>query len=181
MKIGSNEALELLNKNNYVVFKNYVKPPDVSLFNKAYETIEVVTNSDDGKPLGPMKAMPEYFFEDKNVSNFYDECSSFYNSRTTLLLIEGKGGGSPTTRHSDLNDVIHWQCLGKSEWTFYDNPTEGSETKVIMNAGDVIWFKKDKDHSVQNLEDKFAIIFMEKNILRDFLIKQYAAAGREFK
>lgn len=181
MKLNSKEAKALLHENNYVVFRNYATPPSRSLFDKAYEKIDSVTNSDDGKPLGPMKTVPEYFFEDENVSNFYDECSELYNSKTTLLLIEGKGLGSPTTRHSDLNDVIHWQCLGKSEWTFYDNPTEGSETKVIMNAGDVIWFKKDKDHSVQNLEDKFAIIFMEKNILRDFLIKQYAAAGREFK
>ena len=71
--------------------------------------------------------------------------------------------------------------MGKSEWTFYDNPTEGTETKFILNAGDVVWFKKGKNHSVQNLEDKFSIIFNEKNILKDFLVKQYAAVGKEFK
>jgi hypothetical protein len=182
MKISSEEARVILDTNNYVVFRNYATPPARSLFDKAYEQKENVTNSDDGKPLGSMKVVPEYFFEDANVDNFYNECSSLYGIKTTLLLIEGVGGGSPTTKHSDENDVIHWQCMGKSEWTFYDNPTDSIqfETKIILNAGDVVWFKKGKNHSVQNLEDKFSIIFNEKNILKDFLVKQYAAAGREF-
>lgn len=181
MKLNSKEAKALLEENNYVVFRNYATPPLRSLFDKAYAKTESVNNSDDGKPLGSMKTIPEYFFENKNVSNFYDECSSIYGVDTTLLLIEGKGGGSPTTKHSDLADVIHWQCSGQSEWTFYNRPTEGSETKVIMNSGDAIWFKKHQDHSVQNLTDKVSIIFMENNILKDFLTKQYAAAGKEFK
>lgn len=181
MNISSKEALAELESNRYIVFRNYATPPDKSLFYKAYQLRESVTNSNDGKPLGSMKTVPEYFFENKDVDDFYKECSGVYNPDTTLLLIEGKGGGSPTTRHSDLADVIHWQCSGKSEWTFYDNPTEGSETKIIMNAGDIMWFKKHQDHSVQNLEDKFSIIFMENNILKDFLTKQYAAAGRTFE
>ncbi len=182
MKISSEEARAILDTNNYVVFRNYATPPARSLFDKAYEQKENVTNSDDGKPLGSMKVVPEYFFENANVDNFYNECSSLYGVKTTLLLIEGAGGGIPTTKHSDENDVIHWQCMGKSEWTFYDNPTDSIqlETKIILNAGDVVWFKKGKNHSVQNLEDKFSIIFNEKNILKDFLVKQYAAAGREF-
>jgi hypothetical protein len=180
MKIHSEEAFEELESNRYIIFRNYATPPDSALFKKAYELRSDVTNSQDGKPLGSMKALPEYFFENKVVDDFYKECSGVYNVDTTLLLIEGKGKGSPTTRHSDLADVIHWQCSGKSEWTFYDNPTEGSDTKIIMNAGDVMWFKKHQDHSVQNLEDKFSIIFMENNILKDFLTKQYAAAGKVF-
>lgn len=180
MNINSKEALEELESNRYIVFRNYADPPSMSLFDKAYQIKENVTNSDDGKPLGSMKTVPEYFFENESVNNFYKECSSVYDVQTTLLLIEGKGGGSPTTKHSDLADVIHWQCSGKSEWTFYDHPTKGAETKIIMNAGDVIWFKKHQDHSVQNLEDKVSIIFMENNILKDFLTKQYAAAGKEF-
>jgi hypothetical protein len=181
MKINSKEALESLNANKYIVFRNYATPPEASLFDKAYAKKENVTNSDDGKPLGSMKTVPKYFFENESVSNFYNECSSLYGVDTTLLLIEGKGGGSPTTKHSDLADVIHWQCSGQAEWTFYDNPVKGSETKIIMNAGDAIWFKKNQDHSVQNLTDKVSIIFMENNILKDFLTKQYAAAGKVFE
>jgi hypothetical protein len=180
MRINSKESIKELESNGYILFRNYATPPEKSLFDKAYQETEDVTNSDDGKPLGPMKKVPEYFFENKMVDDFYKECAGVYNVDTTLLLIEGKGGGSPTTKHSDLADVIHWQCSGKSEWTFYDNPKEGLETKLIMNAGDVMWFKKNQDHSVQNLEDKFGIIFMENDILKDFLTKQYAAAGKVF-
>jgi|694.fasta_scaffold00118_82 hypothetical protein len=181
MNIKSKEALAELELNKHIIFRNYATPPDISLFYKAYKTQEDVTNSEDGKPLGSMKIAPQYFFEDKTVDNFYKECSSVYNVQTTLLLLEGAGGGSPTTRHSDEADVIHWQCMGKSEWTMYDNPTKGSETKFILNAGDVVWFKKHQDHSVQNLENKVSIIFMENNILKDFLTKQYAAVGKVFE
>ena len=180
MRISSKEAREILDADNFVLFRNYATPPDESLFDKAYKQKEDVNNSDDGKPLGSMKIVPKYFFENKNVSNFYDECSSLYGVNTTLLMIEGMGWGEPTTRHSDESDVIHWQCIGQSEWTFYDKPTEGSETKIIMNSGDVMWFKKRQEHSVQNLKDKVSIIFMSNDILKEFLTKQYAAAGKKF-
>jgi hypothetical protein len=181
MRINSEEARTKLETNSYVVIKNYATPPDALLFNKAYAFQENVKNLEDGKPLGPMKTIPEYFFENESVNNFYNECLSIYGEKTTMLLIEGKAWGSPTTRHSDEADVIHWQCSGSSEWTFYDHPEKGFETKIILSSGDVIWFKKHQDHSVQNLEDKVSIIFMENNILRDFIAKQYAAVGKEFK
>lgn len=181
MKINSEEARAQFEANGYVIFRNYATPPDASLFNQVYKRRKNVTNSEDGKSLGSMKIVPEYFFEDNGVSDFYNECLSIYGKKTTMLLIQGKGLADPTTRHSDLADVIHWQCSGLSEWTFYDHPAEGSETKIIMNSGDAIWFKKNQDHSVQNLEDKVSIIFMENNILKDFLTKQYAAAGKVFE
>jgi len=180
MKISSEEARVILDTNNYVVFRNYLTPPEGFLFDKAYGSKSEVLD-ESGFDYGPMRMMPEYFFENKNVSDFYDECSSVYGVKTTPLLIEGHVYGKGTDRHSDLSDVIHWQCSGKSEWTFYDNPTEGTYTKIILNAGDIIWFKKDQDHSVENLDSKRSIIFMSTNILKDFLVKKYAAVGREFK
>lgn len=180
MKISSKEARTILDTNNYVVFRNYNTPPGASLFDKAFSWREDVNNSDDGKSLASMRMLPEYFFENENVSNFINECSNFYGVKTTPLIIEGQIDGEGTTKHSDESDVIHWQCMGKSEWTMYDNPTKGSETKFILNAGDVVWFKKHQDHSVQNLQPKFSIIFMSNDILKDFLTRQYAAAGREF-
>jgi len=179
MKINFQEAREIFDLNHYVIFRNYLDAPDISLFNISYQQTTDVINSEDNKPLGSLKIVPEYFFKDKNVNSFYDECSSLYDVKTTLLMLEGSGGRT-TTRHSDQSDVIHWQCVGQSEWTFYDLPTKGSETKFIMNSGDVLWFQKDRDHSVQNLKDKFSIVFNEKNYLRDFIKKQYAAVGLEF-
>jgi hypothetical protein len=180
MKINSKEAREIVDLNKYLVFRNYSTPPIKSLFEKAYNTNETVMDNE-GFNFGPMRALPEYFFENENVNNFINECSSAYNVKTTPLLIEGQYEGHGTKKHSDEADVIHWQCMGKSEWTMYDNPTEGTETKFILNAGDVVWFKKHQDHSVQNLESKFSIIFMSNDILKEFLIKKYAAVGKEFK
>jgi hypothetical protein len=180
MKINSKEASAVLEQNKYVVFRNYLTPPEGFLFDKAYgPKSEVLDES--GSDYGPMRMMPEYFFENKNVSDFYDECSSLYGVKTTPLLIEGNVYGKGTDRHSDLSDVLHWQCSGKSEWTFYDNPQNGSTTKVLLASGDIIWFKKDQDHSVENLDTKRSIIFMSTNILKDFLVKKYAEVGREFK
>jgi hypothetical protein len=180
MKINSKEAREELELNNFVIFRNYATPPDVSLFYKAFGAKKELL-ADDGFDYGPMRVMPEYFFYHKDVSDFYDECSEVFGEKTTPLLIEGHSKGKGTDRHHDLADVIHWQCSGQSEWTFYDNPTDGSETKIILNGGDIIWFKKNNDHSVENLKDKQSIIVMSSNILKDFLVKKYAEAGREFK
>ena len=180
MKINSEEARTIVDSNKYLVFRNYGTPPTRSLFEKAYGPQQKVMDSR-GYDFGSMRMLPEYFFENENVSNFINECSNTYGVKTTPLIIEGQAEGQGTKKHSDEADVIHWQCMGKSEWTMYDNPTEGTETKFILNAGDVVWFKKHQNHSVQNLESKFSIIFMSNDILKEFLIKKYAAVGKEFK
>lgn len=175
MRISSKEAREILDADNFVLFRNYATPPDVSLFYKAYTEPEYVTGSD----LGPMKILPKYFFENKNVSNFYDECSNLYGVNTTLLLISGVKSENITEKHSDESDVIHWQCIGQSEWTMYDNP-KGSKTKFILNAGDIVLFKESQYHSVKNLQTKFSIIFNSNNILRDSIKKRYSDLGIQF-
>jgi tRNA G10 N-methylase Trm11 len=178
MKINSKEARAILELNNFVIFKNYLNPPEKNLFEKAYAEKKSVEH-DDGYNYGPMAIMPKYFFEVKSVNDFYNECSNLYGVETSLLLISGNADQG-TNRHSDQSNVIHWQCAGKSEWTFYNNPEPNIETKIILNAGDVIWFKKDKDHSVKNLQFKYSIIFNEVELLKNFLTKKYAESGMEF-
>jgi hypothetical protein len=178
MKINSEEARAILDLNNFVVFKNYFNPPEQELFDKVYETKRSVKHND-GYNYGAMAKMPKYFFKNENVKNFYKECSDLYGVETDLLLIDGNPGQG-TSRHSDQSNVLHWQCTGESEWTFYDNPEPGVETKVLLNAGDIIWFKKDNDHSVKNLKLKYSIIFNEVELLKRFLTKKYAENGMEF-
>jgi hypothetical protein len=180
MKINSKEARKILDLNNFVIFKNYLNPPEKYLFDKAYAEKKSVEDND-GYDYGPMAKMPKYFFENKSVNNFYNECSDLYGVRTDLLLISGNSKKPGTARHSDQSNVLHWQCFGKSEWTFYDNPEIGVETKVMLNAGDIIWFKKDKDHSVRNLGYKYSIIFNEVELLKNFLIKKYSENGMKFE
>jgi hypothetical protein len=187
MKISSEEARVIFDTNNYVVFRNYTTPPARYLFDKAYEKRESV-----GDPFGgdysSIKIMPKYFFENKDVNDFYNECLSMYDETNTYYIISGEKG-SETGRHSDDADVIHQQCMGKSEWTMYEGLIESHQerqniekkmTKIILNAGDVIWFKKHQEHSVQNLEDKFSIIFMSNETLKNFITKWYNELGKEF-
>jgi hypothetical protein len=180
MKINSQEAREILDLNNFVIFENYLNPPEKYLFDKAYAEKKSVEHND-GYNYGPMAIMPENFFENKSVNDFYNECSDLYGVKTSLLLISGNSKGQSTARHSDQSNVLHWQCVGSSEWTFYNNPEIGVETKVMLNAGDIIWFKKDNDHSVRNLENKYSIVFNEVELLKNFLIKKYSDNGLEFK
>ena len=180
MKINSQEARKILDLNNFVIFKNYLNPPDKHLFDKAYQPERQVRHSD-GHYYGSMAIMPENFFENKSVNDFYNECSDLYGVKTTLLLISGDPKNKGTSRHSDQSNVLHWQCFGKSQWTFYDNPEIGVETKVMLNAGDIIWFKKDNDHSVRNIGYKYSIIFNEVELLKNFLIKKYSENGMKFE
>jgi hypothetical protein len=136
MKINSKEARVILDLNNFVIFKNYLTPPEKDLFDKAYAEKKSVEHND-GYNYGPMAKMPEYFFNIESVNNFYNECSDLYGVKTDLLLIRGNADQG-TNRHSDQSNVVHWQCAGQSEWTFYDNPKPGAETKVMLNAGDII-------------------------------------------
>lgn len=179
MKINSEEARAILDLNNFVIFKNYLNPPDKYLFDNVYRPKDEIRHSD-GHNYGSMAIMPEIFFKNKSVNDFYNECSDLYGVKTALLLISGNSKGHGTARHSDQSNVLHWQCVGKSEWTFYDNPVPNAETKVILNAGDIIWFKKDNDHSVRNLGDKYSIVFNEVELLKNFLIKKYSENGMEF-
>jgi hypothetical protein len=180
MKINSKEARAEIDANNYVIFRNYAPTPDASLFREAFGAKKELLDSD-GFDYGPMKIMPDRFFEEKSVYDFYNECVEVFGEKTTPLIIEGNAKGKGTDRHHDLADVIHWQCNGESEWIFYDIPEPGAETKIQLSDGDVIWFKKHNDHSVENIRDKYSIIVMSTNILKDFLVKKYAEAGREFK
>lgn len=187
MKINSEETRRIFDANNYVVIKNYAAQLESFLFNKVYEKNERVLDHFGGD-YSSIKIVPKYFFENKDVDNFYNECLSIYDKENTYYIINGDKG-SGTSRHSDMADVIHWQCVGQSEWTMYEGLIEDSQerqniekesTKIILNPGDVIWFKKNQEHSVVNLENKFSIIFMSNEILKNFIAKKYAEIGKEF-
>lgn len=64
MKISSEEARVILDTNNYVVFRNYLTPPEGFLFDKAYGSKSEVLD-ESGFDYGPMRMMPEYFLKIK--------------------------------------------------------------------------------------------------------------------
>ena len=135
-----------------------------------------------------MNSVPSVFFENENVSRFYNECTEIYKDPNTFYAFSVPA--DTTERHSDLADVIHWQCSGVSEWVMYEglvafdderkNIEKKSET-VRLNPGDVIWFKAGQEHMVINLEPKYSIIFMSNTDLKDFISKKYTEAGMSFE
>jgi mannose-6-phosphate isomerase-like protein (cupin superfamily) len=61
---------------------------------------------------------------------------------------------SGTYQHTDPHDVIHWQCRGASEWFMGDNMQS-----FILEPGDVMWFKAGTKHKIENITEKYALIF----------------------
>ena len=187
MNITSKEARDIFDSKNYVVLRNYIKPLDVSLFKNIYDNKMPVIDSH-GYDYSSMHPVPRHFFENESVVRFYDECVSIYKDPNTFYAFSVPA--DTTERHSDLADVIHWQCSGTSEWVMYEglvafgderkNIEKKSET-IKLHPGDVIWFKAGQEHMVVNLESKYSIIFMSNTDLKNFISKKYAEAGMSFE
>jgi len=134
---------------NYLIIKDYpLEVPPESKFIELYK----------GFRQG-LSSVPDNLIADEYSSfhKLHQECLKIYGHEpNSYFTIEGKSG-SGTERHFDGCDVIHWQCHGQSEWTL---ESDGETEVVVLNAGDIIWFKRGVHHTVMNLTDKFSVIFM---------------------
>ncbi len=94
-----------------------------------------------------------------NINSFLLECLDAYpESIDTYMLYMIKGYGfSGSPRHQDPTDVIHWQCVGSSNWIIEDDSESIHE--IVLNPGDVLWFKKYAFHSVSNSDIKYGVVF----------------------
>lgn len=182
-RLTSAAALSSLNDNNYVVFRNYMDKMDESLITNIFKSKQKIYDQN-GNNLECIRLVPQSLMSNDNVNKFYSECFSIYGDNNTFYVIEGvKSKEIATEKHHDLSDVIHWQCVGQSEWTIYNGLyTESKDdfVKVILNAGDVIWFKEGLEHQVINKQDKFSIIFMSNKNLKNHIEKIYKNNGLSF-
>lgn len=69
---------------------------------------------------------------------------------------------SGTYVHTDPHDVLHWQCRGVTEWTIGKN----SEL-VLLEPGDLLWFRANTKHKTENLTEKYALIFNAGKLIDD--------------
>lgn len=94
----------------------------------------------------------------ESLNSFLLECLDAYpESIDTYRLYMLKGyasSGSP--RHQDPTDVVQWQCVGSSNWIIED---ENGPHEIILNPGDVLWFKEFTWHEVLNSGIKYAVTF----------------------
>jgi hypothetical protein len=171
------QARDLIKEKNYVVFKNNLEPPDLSLFVNLYKNKTDVYDTP-ARNYSNIKIASGSFLENSSVNQFYSKCLEVYGEPNTFYTFEGAANTGSDT-HTDSADVIHWQCYGKSEWTLY-NGIENSE-KIILEPGDVIWFKQGQRHSTFNLEPKMSLIFMSNEDLKKIIVEKYIQAGLDFE
>ena len=175
--MNMDQAKNVIKEKNYVVFKNNFDSPDIRAFIDLYKNRSEVFDVY-AKNYSNIKIVSNDFLENPSVKEFYNKCLEIYGEPNTFYTFEGAvRSGSDT--HSDSADVVHWQCHGKSEWTLYDETSE--PVKIILEPGDVIWFKKGQRHSTFNLEPKMSLIFMSNEDLKKIISERYTQSGLDFE
>jgi hypothetical protein len=171
------QARDLIKEKKYVVFKNNLESPDLNLFTDLYKNRADVWDTR-AKNYSNIKIVSNDFLQNPSVKEFYGKCLEIYGEPNTFYTFEGAANTGSDT-HSDSADVIHWQCHGKSEWTLYNETSK--PLKIILEPGDVIWFKQGQEHSTFNLEPKMSLIFMSNEDLKKIISERYTQSGLDFK
>ena len=166
------EELRLAKDNNltHKVFRNVLEPSkDFDMFFDYIEKTKVDGNyrSDiDGfYILNGVQKDDLYKFQ--NAENFENQCALAYEepirSRhgfsiviSELVMDEPEVKVSGIMKHTDPHDTIHWDYIGESLWTIYDN--EG-EYEYHLMPGDVIYVATEIHHQVKSITKRAGIIF----------------------
>jgi len=175
--MNMDQAKDAIKEKKYVVFKNNLESPDLTLFTDLYRNRADVWDTR-AKNYSNIKIVSNDFLNNPSVNEFYNKCLEVYGEPNTFYTFEGAAKTGSDT-HSDSADVVHWQCHGKSEWTLYEDAAEPK--KIILEAGDVIWFKKGQLHSTFNLEPKMSLIFMSNEDLKKMISERYTQSGLSFE
>lgn len=175
--MNMDQAKNVIKEKKYVVFKNNFDSPDIKAFMDLYKNKIDVYNTP-ARNYSNIKIVSGSFLENPSVNKFYNNCLEIYGEPNTFYTFEG-ASKTGTDIHTDSADVIHWQCYGKSEWTMHDG-IDGP-IKIILEAGDAIWFKQGQRHSTFNLEPKMSLIFMSNEDLKKIIVEKYTQAGLDFE
>ena len=136
---------------SYAVYRNWHQPtPNWDEFKSLCTEIDGRI-SIKNKPYGnifkffldeSIKAYPNIEYE-----FFIIQCSTYRNLHPAF---------SGTDMHSDPSDTLHWQCRGVSEWIIGEN-----KESILLEPGDLIWFTPEVQHEVQNLTEKYSLVFTQ--------------------
>jgi len=140
-------------KNNleYAVYRNWSQPtPTWTEFENLYNIVRQ-SGRISIKGLDITKEME--FFQKSAIEAYPDiEYELFAMEAESFRNLDPSNSG--TYQHTDPHDVIHWQCRGASEWFM------GEEMQsFILEPGDLIWFKAGTKHKIENITEKYALIF----------------------
>jgi hypothetical protein len=105
-----------------------------------------------------------YLFVHNPNINFYPELDGFYKFLNSIGEYSGSMIGAYINfaqelypiRHHDKKDHIYWQCIGKTEWKFYDGNTENYDS-FLVEQGYIVFIPKFLDHEVESPGSRAAI------------------------
>jgi mannose-6-phosphate isomerase-like protein (cupin superfamily) len=105
---------------------------DISHFNGAAEFLRVM-----GEVYGSKASQGQF---------------TFVISENYRALAERSG----ITKHTDTTDTIHWNTVGATIWTLYQN---GQANEYLVEPGDIVYIKYGTEHGVESLTPRAGIVF----------------------
>jgi len=79
-----------------------------------------------------------------------------FNFTTAHLYVSFTEKSKTAGKHRDGAFVWYWQCIGKTEWTIYENDEEHI---YILSPGDIIYVPRGIYHSVAPLTPRVGVSF----------------------
>jgi hypothetical protein len=169
------DKLKSIDRKNITIFKNP--------FNKIPLWEKFVEHREDGEKKSALKMLGRddliiMFALDKNDEQLYEFFNGLegfvYSVKKTFgndsfnvgpSFIVSKSLEDSAPRHNDPGEVIHWNCVGKSSWTLWENHPEDDRpnddddhVNLILEEGDVIFLPDRIWHKVRSLTEKRAAI-----------------------
>ena len=123
---------------------------------------------------------------------FLEQCLQAYPNRDYDYFImqsnlyRNNSTFAGTRLHKDPYDILHWQCVGATEWkiglggkhnsepvkqkeiqpgVFYylfDSSWESEPETILLEPGDLLWFSAGVWHETTNITEKYALVFEAK-------------------
>lgn len=109
----------------------------------------------------------------REIQQVYEIFEDIFNGELAPVsaFVNIIGGEKPGEAHHDERETIFWQCIGSSEWTVYEDPTESKyevsslkiKNQFVLNPGDILYLKNKGIHSVKNYGPRAAIALAPMN------------------
>jgi len=104
-----------------------------------------------------LNAMGKVYEKEDSSSNALDHqtsqaCLTFVISENYRAIANNSG----IMRHTDTTDTIHWQAVGATMWTLYQ---DGKAHEYLVEPGDIVFIKYGTEHGVESLTPRAGIVY----------------------
>jgi mannose-6-phosphate isomerase-like protein (cupin superfamily) len=95
-----------------------------------------------------LKVMGAVYGED----NPSQSCFTFVISENYRAVAEKSG----IMKHTDTTDTIHWNVVGATIWTLYQ---DGQANEYLVEPGDIVYIQYGTEHGVESLTPRAGIVY----------------------